>query len=206
MWHRPCVESIPATENNENAPRGLRIMLLPMDRALAHSLWRISCTATCVATRLDEHAVSIAIHGPRRAKTNEMRAPAAEMPLPVISYGPGMNYILCILSEFIMPSMIPTSAVARALRSKASLCNALYPTCNKSSCYGSIGATSAGLIRKKLASNQLALSKKAAYQSRFFWSMLNPVKSTVSTSQRVKGMEPAAFKVAMLDPTHSSLR
>ena len=93
MWHQPCDDSIPAIENIKKAPYGLRIMLLPIESALVHSWHRISSTATCVATRLDEHAVSMATHGPRKANTKDRRAPAAEIPLPVISYGPGTHEI-----------------------------------------------------------------------------------------------------------------
>ena len=83
-----------AIENIKNAPCGLRIKLLPRETALAHSFYRVKHIAICVATRLDEHAVSMATHGPRIANVKERRDAAAEMPLPVMSYGPGSQDIL----------------------------------------------------------------------------------------------------------------
>ena len=85
---------MPATENIKNAPWGLKIMLLPVDIASTHSQFSINRSAMCVATKLEEHAVSMAIHGPRMANTYDNRAPAAEIPLPVMSYGPGSWEIL----------------------------------------------------------------------------------------------------------------
>ena len=168
VWHRPRVDSIPAIENIENATRELRIMLLPIDRACTHSQRAIWLTARSVATRLDEHAVSTATHGPRIANTKDRRAPAPGRPFPVISYGPGTREIRHKLSEFIIPSATPTSALASAVQARGLFYSVRYPTCSTRNCCGSIGAASAGLTRKKLASNLPPCSKKAAYQRRSF--------------------------------------
>ena len=91
-----------------------------------------------MATRLDEHAVSMATHGPRIANVKERRDAAAEMPLPVMSYGPGSHEILCALSEFIIPSVIPTSVLESEIQLNAFARKALYPTANTIHYYGSI--------------------------------------------------------------------
>lgn len=95
VWHRPCVESIPAIVNITNVPHGLRIMLVPIDRESIHSLRSIKCTAKCVATRLDEQAVSVVMQGPRIENAKDNHDPANETPLPIISYGPGIGDIFC---------------------------------------------------------------------------------------------------------------
>ena len=204
MWHRPCEDNIPAIENIENAPRGLRIKLLPRETASVHSLPWIRLVAICVATRLDEHAVSTATHGPRMAKVKERRDPAAEMPFPVMSYGPGNREILCALSEFIMPSIIPTSVLASEVRLKESLRRAPYPTARTTYYCGSIDAASAGRIQKNLASRALASFRKAAYRSRYLWSEFRPLASTESTSQRLNGTRLAILNAFNEHPTKSA--
>lgn len=203
MWHRPCEDNIPAMENIRNAPCGLRIKLLPRETASAHSLSRVKHIAMCVATRLDEHAVSTATHGPRMANVKERRDAAAEMPLPVMSYGPGSHDILSALSEFIIPSMIPTSVFASEVQLNAFACKTSYPTANTIYYCGSIEAASAGLTRKKLASNAFASSKNAAYRSRYIWSEFKPLTSTYSTSQRSNGTSLAIFNALREHPAKS---
>ena len=69
----------------------------------------ISRLAACIAIKLDEHAVSKTMHGPRIANTYDRRAPAAEYVTPVISYGPGTAGTNWIASMFIMPVKMPVS-------------------------------------------------------------------------------------------------
>ena len=95
-----------------------------MASASEHSRECMQRRATCIATRLDEQAVSKTMHGPRIANTYERRAPAAEYVTPVRSYGPGTLGRYYEASMFIMPVKLPVFELTSVERRCSRQCKA----------------------------------------------------------------------------------
>ena len=123
MWQRPRIDVIPVNAGPAWAP-GCSSALGAMASASAHSLDCMQRRATCIATKLDEQAVSKTMHGPRIANTYDRRAPAAEYEIPVRSYGPGTLGRYYWASMFIIPVKFPVSESTSVERRSARRCNA----------------------------------------------------------------------------------
>mmetsp|Transcript_46861 Transcript_46861/g.151239 ORF Transcript_46861/g.151239 Transcript_46861/m.151239 type:complete len:291 (+) Transcript_46861:991-1863(+) len=153
VLHRPSTDSMPAAA----APSvgcGTSLRLTAAARAPSQSPLRAARHAPCSATSADEQAVSTLMHGPCMPSTNERRPHATDIVSPVTAYtDEGRSDESSAQSGRSMPTKTPSPPPSSDERRAPAPCSASYPTSSSSRCCGSIAATSAGGIAKKVASN-----------------------------------------------------
>ncbi|BFU44958.1 hypothetical protein KRMM14A1004_31950 [Krasilnikovia sp. MM14-A1004] len=82
---RPSGARPPCAVNASNAV-GVVITATPPARASVHSPWRSACTARCVATSDDEHAVSMVTAGPSNPAVYDTRPDSTLATAAVVAY------------------------------------------------------------------------------------------------------------------------
>lgn len=73
---------------------GPTMMLTPPARASSQSPFQMLCAARCTATSELEHAVSIAMLGPRKSNANEIRFASIVIIIPVAECGLKRNRLV----------------------------------------------------------------------------------------------------------------